>query len=1131
MASAAASVNGEEALFSAICKVLGDNTRDLPFTLSYLFSEDRATARLVCASGIKSGDAAAPDLIRCGEGPWPTTPLNSGPLNSGDAALIVDLAGLFAELPHGDWDVPPREALVSPISPQGQGQKAPGFLVTAINPYRRLDSNYRQFLSLIAGQIGAALATARAYEAERRRAEALAQLDRAKTTFFSNVSHEFRTPLTLILGTLEEVLAAEHKSRAWILARAETAHRNGMRLLRLVNTLLDFSRLESGRAHARYEPTDLAAFTAQIAATFRDLMERAGLALEVRCEDIGQPVFVDREMWEKILLNLLSNAFKFTHAGRVTVSTRRSDEGAHAEVRVSDTGVGIAASELPRLFERFHRVEGAAGRSFEGSGIGLALVRELVSLHGGDIAVESEPDVGSTFRVRLPLGRAHLAADGPQAPPHAPASNGGAARTIVNDALHWLQGPDTMGAVQASEPVPSAPTVGAGKTILVADDNVDMLEYVRRLLVSQGYTVRAVADGQAALEAARIRPPDLILTDVMMPRLDGFGLLRAVRAEPELAAIPVIVLSARAGEEAKVEGLDQGADDYLVKPFAARELLARVNANVKLAAARRDAANAVIQSRRRVLMSEERLSLALSTGRVTVFERDLETGHMIVHGPLAAEFGISAAAAEQGLPNESVVRGIHPDDIDRVRSVVSDAVETGRTYEVEHRLQSGAVTRTVLSRGQLQTTSEGARRLVGAVVDITEEKAAEAALNALNANLKALVAAELGKRVKIEEALRHSQKMEAVGQLTGGVAHDFNNLLTVMIGGMDTVLRADPRDHARIARAAKMALQGAQRAASLTGRLLAFSRRQSLNPTYLDLNELVRDLNHLLHRTLGENIELEGVLAQGLWTVEIDQNLFENALLNLAVNSRDAMPDGGRLTLETANAVLDESYKAADPELIPGEYAMVSVGDTGHGMSADVLARVFEPFFTTKEVGRGTGLGLSMVYGFVKQSGGHITLDSQEGVGTTVRLYFPRRHGVAASFAPAADTKIPLARGEEVVLVVEDNDEVRAHSVAILTELGYGVLEAANADAGLTILTSDAKVDLLFTDVVLPGKTGRMLADAARAIHPGLRVLYTTGYARDAIVHHGRLDPGVNLIAKPFRFEDLAVSIRDALDR
>jgi signal transduction histidine kinase/CheY-like chemotaxis protein len=937
--------------------------------------------------------------------------------------------------------------------------------------------------------------------------------------------------LTLLLGPLEEVLSSEHKSRGWLRARVETAHRNGLRLLRLVNTLLDFSRIESGRARARYAPIDLATFTAEIATTFRDLVEKAGLALVVSCADIGEPVFVDREMWEQILLNLLSNAFKFTHAGRITVSSRRSDDGAAAEVSVSDTGVGIAASELPRLFERFHRVEGAAGRSFEGSGIGLALVRELVMLHGGEITVDSELGAGTTFRVRVPLGRAHLPGDVPASPSLTGAYDGGAARTIVDDALHWSDSRGPFEAGEGVETVKDAAAVGSGRTILVADDNADMRDYVCRLLEAQGYAVRAVSDGQAALEAARTEPPDLILTDVMMPKLDGFGLLRGVRADPALASIPVLVLSARAGEEAKVEGLDQGADDYLVKPFAARELVARVNANVQLAAARSEAAKAVIRSQQRILMSEERLSLALSTGRVTVFERDVETGHLIVHGPLAADFGISAAAAERGLPDEAVVRGIHPDDIGRVVSAATEALATGRPYEVEHRLQSGGVTRTVLSRGQLQITPEGSRRLVGAVIDITEEKAAEDALKALNATLEARVAEELVERLKVEEALRHSQKMEAVGQLTGGVAHDFNNLLTVMIGGLDTILRADPQDHARITRAANLALQGAQRAASLTGRLLAFSRRQPLNPTFLDLNELVRDLTHLLHRTLGERIELEGVLAPGLWTVEIDQNLLENALLNLAVNARDAMPDGGKLTLETANSVLDDSHRASDAELVPGEYAMVSVSDTGHGMPQSVLARVFEPFYTTKEVGRGTGLGLSMVYGFVKQSGGHVTIDSELGVGTTVRLYFPRSHGEAGPAAPASVALIPNARPGEVVLVVEDNDEVRTHSVAILKELGYAVLEAAHADAALRILATDARIDLLFTDVVLPGKTGRMLADAAMAIRPDLRVLYTTGYSRDAIVHHGRLDQGVNLITKPFRFEDLALRVRDALDR
>ncbi len=353
----------------------------------------------------------------------------------------------------------------------------------------------------------------------------------------------------------------------------------------------------------------------------------------------------------------------------------------------------------------------------------------------------------------------------------------------------------------------------------------------------------------------------------------------------------------------------------------------------------------------------------------------------------------------------------------------------------------------------------------------------------------------------------------------------------MIIGGLDTISRCDPSESARLQRATNMALQGAQRAASLTKRLLAFSRRQPLEPKALDLNHVVRDMTELLHRTLGEQIELEGVLAPRLWQIEADQNQLESAILNLAVNARDAMPDGGKLTIETSNTALDDSYTATDAEVIPGQYVLIAVSDSGSGMTKETIARVFEPFFTTKEVGKGTGLGLSMVYGFVKQSGGHVTIYSEEQEGTTVKLYFPRFLGGAAPVSASSAQHVPRGRKEEVILVVEDNDDVRAYSVMILSELGYEVLQAADADEAVRVLQSGQRIDLLFTDVVLPGKSGRVVADAAVQLRPGLPVLFTTGYSRNAIVHHGRLDAGVQLISKPFTFEQLATRVRDLLDK
>ena len=396
--------------------------------------------------------------------------------------------------------------------------------------------------------------------------------------------------------------------------------------------------------------------------------------------------------------------------------------------------------------------------------------------------------------------------------------------------------------------------------------------------------------------------------------------------------------------------------------------------------------------------------------------------------------------------------------------------------------------------------------------DITERKKAERELESAR------------------EALFQSQKMDAVGQLTGGVAHDFNNLLTVIIGGLDTIARSKPGDGIRIRRALDMSRHAADRAAGLTARLLAFSRKQPLEPTPANLNDLVRNMADILYRTLGEQIEVESVLSPRLWTVEVDQNQLESAILNLAVNARDAMPEGGKLTIDTQNTYLDEGYTAKDSEVRPGQYVALSVSDTGSGMPPDTLSRVFEPFFTTKELGRGTGLGLSMVYGFVKQSGGHVTIYSEEGQGTTVRLYLPRHHCDQDAPGEEDSQESPPASEDEVVLVVEDNPDVRAFSVMCLSELGYEVLQAPDAERALTILRSDKKIDLLFTDVVLPGQTGRVLADEAVKVRPGLKVLFTTGYSRNAIVHHGRLDAGVKLLQKPFTFDQLASRVREVID-
>jgi PAS domain S-box-containing protein len=414
--------------------------------------------------------------------------------------------------------------------------------------------------------------------------------------------------------------------------------------------------------------------------------------------------------------------------------------------------------------------------------------------------------------------------------------------------------------------------------------------------------------------------------------------------------------------------------------------------------------------------------------------------------------------------------------------------------------------------------------------EIAERRRAEEALRSLNTDLENQVKLRTEELLRNTEALRQSQKMEAVGQLTGGIAHDFNNLLQVIVGNLELLSRTLPEEMARHRRAVALAMSGAQRAGALTKRLLAFARRQPLDPKPLNANLVVQGMSELLRRSLGEVVELETVLGGGLWTIEADPNEFESALLNLALNARDAMTSGGKLTIETANAHLDEAYAARHTEVTAGQYVMVSVTDTGTGMDPDTSSRVFEPFFTTKAEGKGTGLGLSQVYGFVKQSGGHVKLYSELGRGTTVRIYLPRRPGDVAQDDIKDSRLAPEAFGE-TVLVVEDDPDVRAYSVGALQELGYQVIEASDGPAAVRLL-EQRRFDLVFTDVVLPGgMTGAEVVARAVQIWPGIRTLFTTGYARNAIVHHGRLDPGVNLITKPFTFDDLAAKVRDVLDQ
>ncbi|MBN8231816.1 response regulator [Corallococcus macrosporus] len=648
---------------------LADHPLDVPCALLYLRAEDGRTLTLSGAVGLARGGPLSPETIVLDAGLREAAPYLRA--LDGERVRRDGLEALLA-LQGGPFGDSVGTLFFQPLA--GAGTAAPlGVLVTALSPNRALDEGYASFFELLSAQVAVALRNARAYEEERQRAEALAELDRAKTTFFHNISHEFRTPLTLMLGPLEDVLAQVPVTEA---ARKdlELVHRNAGRLLRLVNTLLDFSRLEAGRIDSSFEPTDLTAFTRDLTGHFRSAIERTGLSFHVDCEPLPEPAYVDRQMWEKVVFNLLSNALKFTFQGGISV--RQEVRGNDVLLRVQDTGTGIPAAELPHLFERFHRVRNARSRTHEGTGIGLALVRELVALHGGDVTVESEEGRGSTFTVRIPRGHAHLPADRLLAPRQQQSTALGA-RPFLQEAERWT---DEESAPRALELVPPpAEGEGAGQElprphVLVADDNADMREYVERVL-SPSFDVTLATDGQAALEAARAHAPDLVLTDVMMPRLGGFGLLRALRELPSTRAVPVVMLSARAGEEAAVEGLEAGADDYLVKPFSARELVARVRSMLELSRMRRE----VI--RQDLLAQSLRESLQARDDFLAVASHELKT-------PLAAF----------RLHLERLERSLGEDALGRARSPLESA---GRQVQRLHALMETLLDVSQLTTGRL----------------------------------------------------------------------------------------------------------------------------------------------------------------------------------------------------------------------------------------------------------------------------------------------------------------------------------------------------------------------------------------------------------------------------------------------
>jgi PAS domain S-box-containing protein len=935
-----------------------------------------------------------------------------------------------------------------------------GRVVAGISPLRPLDDAYRSFVSLVAGHISSAVASAKAYEIERKRAETLAEIDRAKTTFFSNVSHEFRTPLTLMLGPLEDVLALDTLPDA-ARKQLEVAHRNSLRLLKLVNTLLDFSRIEAGRTEAVYEPVDLAAYTGELASVFRSAIERAGLQLALRLDPLGEPVYVDRDMWEKIVLNLISNALKFMFDGEIEVSAERRD--GHVALRVRDTGTGIASEDVPHLFERFYRVRNARSRTHEGSGIGLALVQELARLHGGSVEVVSSPGAGSTFTVTIPTGKDHL-----------PADRIGASRTLARTSANldaWVEEAERW---PVSSPAQSErPQPVAGAHILVVDDNADMREYVARLLRDR-YDVTTAADGAEALEAVQQRIPDLVLADVMMPRVDGFQLLKALREGDRTRELPVILVSARAGEEAKVEGIESGADDYLVKPFSARELIARVDGHLRLQRLRREAEEAMRASQAKFSTAFDRSPLALT---ITSLDDGLITE---VNEAFVQLTGYSRDETIGRTPDELQL-WVEPDQRSE-RVAQFRAGQAVPETEARFRMKSGEERVGLIGGARVEIGNRP--HILSSVLDITDRKRQEQAkdefLATLSHELRTPLTSGYG-WIKLLGKTRDPELLE-----TG--LHALEQSLVNQMKLIDDLL-----DISRIA----------------AGKIFV-----DLQP--LDLRGVVEAALEVVRPAAeAKNISLE-LRGHTLLPIEGDSARLKQVIWNLLSNAIKFTEPGGHVEVETR---------------VRGAAAEVTIRDTGEGIDPQFLPHVFQRFrqadSSTSRRHGGLGIGLAIVASIVAAHKGEVRAES-EGIkkGSTFTVTIPLLQGAIGPALSVLPGQTPRRIEGARIVVVDDDDAARNIMTKALTNAGAVVREYANAGDAFDAVAL-WQPDLLVSDLAMPNEDGYTLIRRIRENGNAMPAVAITAYARPEDQARVREAGFQRHVAKPFDPAELVAVVSE----
>lgn len=934
------------------CRIAADelakNQADIPFGLIYLLDEQQPPqqAKLTCVTGIdESADLCVPTIDLAADDDLAR--LLNQVLAEGQAVQVDNLASRFNNL-AGSWDSQPDAALILPVAASGH-QGITGFLLAGISPRLLLNEDYRHFYELVVGHIATAVANARAYEEERRRAEALAEIDRAKTEFFSNVSHEFRTPLTLMLNPLKEVLNEPDAFSERQLESLQTVYRNSLRLQKLVNTLLDFSRIQANRIRGSFEPTDLAALTTDLASSFRSVIERAGLYFEVVCPNLPEPVYVDQEMWEKIVLNLLSNAFKFTFEGGIRVALEPVAGG--VQLKVQDSGIGIAENDLPYIFDRFHQVRGVRSRTYEGSGIGLALVAELVRFHDGQIEVASTLGEGTTFTVTVAFGTAHLPQDQIQAP-RMLVSTAIDAASYTQEALHWLDDPGTTSFSKLDSV--ELPIISQGQLsdvrILIADDNADMRHYLRRLLEPY-YQIETVSDGLAALRQIAQHPPALLITDVMMPNLDGFGLLQQLRASEPTRTLPVMLLSARAGEEARIEGLQAGADDYLTKPFSARELLARVEAQLQLTQLRQHLLETEQTARIAAELENERISNLLNTmsdGFVAVdrnyryiyLNQRAEEIFLRLTGRPAGEF-IGATIWEKfpGLEESVFGQTFRQALLEQVPFSVEDYFAPLKMW--------------VDVRGY--PYNEG---LSIYFQDITPRKQAEQALEQYALDLK-----------------RTNDELERFAYIT---SHDLQEPLRMVTSYLQLLKQRyshafDESGHEFIG----FAVDGALRMKMLINDLLIYSHIKADEHNFITFSSGVALQKALMNLQL--KIEETGAAIDytDLPTITGSENQFVQLFQNLVGNAIKFHGENPPVIKITAQR--------------QGTEWLFTVSDNGIGIAPEYLQRIFVMFqrLHTREQYPGTGIGLAICKKVVEYHRGKLWVESTVGEGTTFYFTIP----------------------------------------------------------------------------------------------------------------------------------------------